>query len=111
MEFAGHKKIKDFSLDGTIYDEADFLKLRNQYEQIIEEYMRIKGYIPHLDLDPIFSTSYNGHIFEFKITWYGIYLGKAKAKCYKGVASNKLVPQTHTILTKLVKSSLSVESQ
>ena len=58
MEFAGHKKIKDFSLDGTIYDEADFLKLRNQYEQIIEEYMRIKGYIPHLDLDPIFSTSY-----------------------------------------------------
>jgi hypothetical protein len=111
MEFAGHRKIKDFSIDGHIYDEADFIKLRWQYENIIEEYMRVKGYIPHLDLDPVFSTSYTGSSFEFKITWYGIYLGKAKAKCYKGVTSNKLIPMTPTTLTKLVKSSESVELQ
>lgn len=111
MDYAGHRKIKDFSIDGKIYDEADFSRLRGQYESIVEEYMRIKGYIPHLDLDPVFTTSYNGHSFEFKITWYGIYLGKAKARCYKGVTSNKLIPMSHTIQNKLVKSSESVESQ
>jgi hypothetical protein len=111
MEFAGHKKIKDFSIDGQIYDDADFPRLRAQYEVIVEEYMRIKGYVPHLDLDPAFSTSYNGHSFNFKITWYGIYLGKVKSKCYKGVIGNKLVPMSPTTQIKSEKSSKSVESK
>jgi hypothetical protein len=111
MEFAGHRKIKDFSIDGQIYDDADFPRLREQYMIIVEEYMRIKGYIPHLDLDPIFSTSYTGHSYEFKITWYGIYLGKVKAKCYRGVTGNNLVPMNHTTQIKSEKSSKSVESK
>lgn len=111
MEFAGHRKIKDFSIDGQIYDDADFPRLREQYMVIVEEYMRIKGYVPHLDLDPIFSTSYTGHSYEFKITWYGIYLGKVKAKCYRGVTGNHLVPMNHTTQIKSEKSSKSVESK
>jgi hypothetical protein len=111
MEFAGHRKIKDFSIDGQIYDDADFPRLREQYMVIVEEYMRIKGYVPHLDLDPIFSTSYTGHSYEFKITWYGIYLGKVKAKCYRGVTGNSLVPMSHTTQIKSEKSSKSVESK
>jgi hypothetical protein len=111
MEFAGHRKIKDFSIDGQIYDDADFPRLREQYMVIVEEYMRIKGYVPHLDLDPIFSTSYTGHSYEFKITWYGIYLGKVKAKCYRGVTGNNLVPMNHTTQIKSEKSSKSVESK
>lgn len=111
MEFAGHRKIKDFSIDGQIYDDADFPRLREQYMVIVEEYMRIKGYVPHLDLDPIFSTSYTGHSYEFKITWYGIYLGKVKSKCYRGVTGNNLVPMNHTTQIKSEKSSKSVESK
>jgi hypothetical protein len=40
MEFAGHKKIKDFSIDGQIYDDADFPRLRAQYEVIVEEVVK-----------------------------------------------------------------------
>jgi hypothetical protein len=111
MEFVAHKKIRDFSIDGQIYDEADLPRLKLEYENIVEHYMRVKGYIPHLDLDPSFTVSYNGHSFDFKITWYGIYLGKAKAKCYTGVIGNKLVPMTPMIPNKLMKSYRSAESQ
>lgn len=111
MEYAGHKKIKRFTIDGQIYDEADVLRLREQYDQIMDHYLREKGYVPHLDLDPVFSLDYNGNIFEFKITWYGIYLGKAKAKCYKGLVGTKLIPMTPMTQTKLRKSSFPAESQ
>jgi hypothetical protein len=111
MDFAGHKRIKDFSIDGTIYDDSDFMRLRQRYQTMIEDYMRIKGYIPHLDIDCVFTTGYNGNSFEFKITAYGIYVGKAKAKCYQGVTGNKLIPMISMTASKLEKSSQSVESQ
>jgi hypothetical protein len=111
MEYAGHKKIKDFSMDGQIADEADFVRLRGQYQNILDHYMRVKGYVPHLDLDPVFTTSYNGKSFEFKITYYGIYIGKAKAKCYIGVTGTKLIPMIPTHQSKLERSSTYVESQ
>jgi hypothetical protein len=111
MEFVSHKSIKGFSIDGKIKDEADFGRLRIRYENLLEDDMRIKGYIPHLDLDPVFTTSYNGSSFEFKITCYGIYVGKAKAKCYTGITGTRLVPMIPTIQTKLMRSSMSAESQ
>ena len=109
MEFAGHKKIKKFTIDGQIYDEAEVLKVRTQYDQIMDNYLREKGYVPHLDLDPLFSMSYNGNTFEFKITWYGVYLGKAKAKCYKGISGTNLIPMKSMSRNKLEKSSFPVE--
>lgn len=111
MEFVHHKKIKDFSMDGQINDDADFMRLRDQYEKIIDETMRISGYIPHLDLDTVFTTSYNGKSFEFKITCYGIYVGKAKSKCYTGVTANRLIPMSSMTQIKSERSSQSVEFQ
>ena len=109
MEFVGHKKIKNFSMDGVIHNDADFIRVRYQYQNLIESYMRVKGYVPHLDLDIVFTTNYNGKTFEFKITSYGIYIGKAKAKCYAGVTSNQLVPMIPTIQNKSTRSSLPAE--
>ena len=106
-----HKKIKDFSLDGQIYDESHIMRLRTEYSIIMDHYMRLKGYVPHLDLDTCFSVSYNGHSFDFKITTYGVYIGKAKAQCFKGVVGNKLLPMISTTQIKSQKSSASVESQ
>jgi len=111
MEFAGHKKIKKFSIDGQIYDEADVMRLRQQYDQVMDSYLRTKGYVPHLDIDPVFTLDYNGNVFEFKITWYGIYVGKAKAKCYKGLVGTKLIPMILTTQIKSERSSSPAESQ
>lgn len=111
MEFAGHKKIKQFTIDGQIYDEADVMRLREKYDSVMDHYLRSQGYVPHLDLDPIFTLDYNGNWFDFKITWYGIYLGKAKAKCYLGITGTKLIPMTPTTQNKSEKLSTHVESQ
>lgn len=111
MEFAGHKKIKQFTIDGQIYDEADVVRLREQYDSIMDHYLRGRGYVPHLDLDPVFTLDYNGNYFEFKISWYGIYLGKAKAKCYKGLSGTKLVPMSPMTQSKSERLSQSAELQ
>ena len=111
MDFVGHKKIKDFSLDGNLVDESNTMRLRQEYDILLDHYMRERGYVPHLELETIFSMSYNGSSFDFKVTRYGVYVGKAKAKCYKGVLGNKLVPTIHTSKSRLEKLSKSVESQ
>jgi hypothetical protein len=111
MDFVGHKKIKDFSLDGNIADESDTMRLRKEYDLLLDHYMKERGYVPHLELESVFSLSYNGTSFDFKITRYGIYVGKAKAKCYKGVLGNRLIPAIHTSKTRLEKLSKSAESQ
>ena len=111
MEFAGHKKIKQFTIDGEIYDEADVSRLREQYDSIMDHYLRGQGYVPHLDLDTVFSLSYNGNSFDFKITRYGVYLGKAKAKCYKGISGTKLIPMSPMTPNRSEKSSQSAELQ
>lgn len=111
MEFAGHKKIKEFTIDGQIYDEADVMRLKEKYNSIMDHYLRSQGYVPHLDLDIVFTIDYNGNWFDFKITMYGIYLGKAKAKCYMGITGSKLIPMTPMTQNKSEKSSHRVESQ
>ncbi len=111
MDFVGHKKIKDFSLDGHISDESDTMRLRKEYDILLDHYMRERGYVPHLELETVFSMSYNGKSFDFKVTRYGVYIGKAKAKCYRGVLGNKLIPAISSKKIKSERSSKSVESQ
>lgn len=87
------------------------MRLKDTYHLIAEEYMRNKGYIPHLDLDSVFTISYNNGVFNFKYTRYGIYVGKAKARCYQAVVGTKLILMTPTQKDKCEKSSHSAVSQ
>jgi hypothetical protein len=87
----GHKKIHRFSVEGSIYDEKDILRLKDQYQLLITLYMEYMGYVPQLDLDPIFSVQYDGKAFEFKLSIYGIYIGKAQAQCYQAAYGTKLM--------------------
>jgi hypothetical protein len=87
------------------------MRLREQYRIIAENYMRSKGYIPHLDLDSVFTISYNRGNYIFKYTRYGIFVGKAKAQCYQAVVGTRLIPMSTTQQGKSEKSSPSVESQ
>ena len=111
MEYAAHKKIHNFDFEGIINDDSDIMRLKEQYAIIAENYMRSKGYIPHLDLDSVFTLSYNRGKYLFKYTRYGIFVGKAKAQCYQAVVGTKLIPMKSTRQDKLGKSSSSVESQ
>jgi len=96
-----HKSIKKFDLEGEIYDDSQIVRLKEQYIFMLESAMRNNGYVPRYDIDTDFSISYNGKTFDFKISVYGVYVGKGKAKCILGIDKNTPV-ESHT--TQKIKS-------
>jgi hypothetical protein len=91
-----HRKITKFGLEGEIFDDAKIPKIKDQYINMIYNGMRNKGYAPRYDIDPDFTISYNGKTFEFKLSVYGVYVGKKKAKCVKGIDKNQVITSTTT---------------
>ena len=91
-----HKKIERLCLEGEIFDESHISRLKDQYIFMLISGMKSKGYVPRYDIDTDFTVSYNGKTFDFKLTVYGIYVGKAKAKWILGIDKNTAV-MSHTI--------------
>ena len=46
-----NKKIKDFSISGTIADDSFIVGHRERIEKLLDVQMRDFGYVPHLDLE------------------------------------------------------------
>jgi hypothetical protein len=96
VEYVGHKRIKEFHIDGIIEDDSVIPQIRERYEHILIDMMRSNGYVPHLDVDPAFSLEYKGENYTFLLTIYGVYVGRAKAQCYLAVSGNNLIPMNTT---------------
>jgi hypothetical protein len=97
-----HKNIKKFSIVGVLNEDSDIPRIRAQYESLLTHDLRSKGYVPVLDLDTLWSTTYNRDRdwWDFTLSIYGIYLGKRKALEWEGIAGGKLIPKN----TQSVKS-------
>ena len=93
METFHHKPIKRFILDGNIYDDAAILRLKTEYIRLLVSEMKISGYVPRFDIDPDFTIVYNekAEIFEFKLSIYGIYIGKKKTEWIIGLDGTKVI--------------------
>lgn len=91
-----HRKITRFGLEGEIFDDSKIPTIKDQYINMICNGMRHKGYVPRYDIDPDFTISYNGKTFEFKLSIYGVYVGKKRAKCVKGIDKNQVITSTTT---------------
>jgi len=96
-----HKRIERFSIEGEIFDDSHISRLKDQYVFMLISGMRSKGYVPRYDIDIDFTTSYNGKTFDFKLTVYGVYVGKAKAKCILGIDKNTPI---ESLITQKIKS-------
>jgi hypothetical protein len=94
-----HKRIERFSLEGEIFDDSHISRLKDQYVFMIINGMRNKGYVPRYDIDIDFNISYNGKTFDFKLSVYGVYVGKGKAKCILGIDKN--TPLNSNIIQKV----------
>lgn len=107
MERYHHKQIKKFYLDGVIHDESAIGRLKIEYIRLVTSEMRISGCVPRFDLEPDFTVDYDDKkkTFEFKLTIYGIYVGKRKAEWIDGVDGYK------AIYTQKNKSSESLREQ
>ena len=91
-----HKKIERFGFDGQIKDDSAFPRLRAQYESLVVHQMRDDGYVPVLDLGPLWSTKYQvkTDLYEFDLTVYGVYVGRRKAFSIEGMdGSGRFLPR------------------
>jgi hypothetical protein len=88
-----HKPIKRFDLDGNIYDDSAILRLKTEYIRLLVSEMKISGYVPRFDIDPDFTMRYNeqAEIFEFKLSIYGIYIGKKKTEWIIGLDGTTVI--------------------
>ena len=82
-------------MSGVIKDDSKFQSSRENYERLLVQQMRDKGYILVLDMMPQFSVKYNEEKdhYTFNLVMYGIYLGKKKAKEYEGFSGQSLIPK------------------
>ena len=88
-----HKNIKRFQVRVEFKDDSDMIRVRAQYESLLTQDMRGKGYLRILDLDPNFSVEFNGETWVFLMTLYGVYVGKKKAWLSEGITQGKSIPR------------------
>jgi hypothetical protein len=88
-----HKPIKIFSLDGDIHSDSAIVRLREEYSKLLITEMKISGYVPRLDIGEDFTIQYNykKRCFEFKLSIYGVFLGKKKSKWITGIDGTRVV--------------------
>tara|TARA_B110000503_G_C6992153_1_gene347809 strand:- start:306 stop:620 length:315 start_codon:yes stop_codon:yes gene_type:complete len=88
------RPIKKFSLEGTIYDDAAIWRLKEEYFDLLDTQMRFSGYVTRLDIDREFSIEYNekSRTFSFKLSVYGVYVGKRKSEWIFGVDEKAVIP-------------------
>lgn len=86
-----HRSIKRFFIDGEIHDEACIPRLKNEYTLLLTRMMKSKGYLVRYDIDPDFTIEYNGKAFDFKLSVYGVFVGKKRAEWFDGLDKNNLV--------------------
>ena len=88
------KTIKPFSLDGEFADDSFAMLTRVNAEKTLIHMVKDKGYLPVLDLDPIWFTSYDAvnDRWHFDMVVYAAYVGKRKSWEYQGISQNKLIP-------------------
>jgi hypothetical protein len=91
-----HRRIKRFQIDVEFEDNSQLISLRPQYENLLTQDMRGKGYVRILDVDPAFSVQFTGETWKFLMSIHGIYVGRRRAWQLEGITQGKLIPRiTH----------------
>jgi hypothetical protein len=106
--FFTHKRIKMFTLEGQILDDACLPRLREEYIRLLGMQMRMSGYVPRIDIDPDFTIEYIKNHYEFKLSVYGSYLGKKNSQCIEALDKNRPI---YTRQSKLGELSQDQESK
>ena len=85
--------IRRFKIDGILNGDANVVKARLMYEQILDEQMRGEGYVPIFDVRPSWSTEWGGKNYAFVLTMHGVYVGEDKAWNIEGISEGKELPK------------------
>lgn len=84
--------IRRFSFEGE-YAETKLIQTRMELNTAMIVEMRDEGFVPLLDVNPVWATTYlGGERFAFKFTMQGVYVGEEVAWRTIGVMDGKLIP-------------------
>jgi hypothetical protein len=88
--------IRRFQMRGWIIETAFVQVYDNQtHARVVIAMMKDEGYVPLLDVNPVFLTDYRGgDKYEFSYTMQGVYVGRDKAWQTEGMLDGKLIPST-----------------
>lgn len=88
-----HKPIKKFSLDGVIHDDSAIGRLKGEYIRLVVSEMRLSGYVPRFDIEPVFTIDYveKKKYFEFELSIHGVYTGRKQSEWIAGIDVNKAI--------------------
>lgn len=86
------RMIRRFKVDGLM-TEAYMQKAQVAARHLLIGMMKDDGYVPLIDLDPVFKTNYlGGDRYEFSLTMHGVYVGKETAWQSAGMLHGRLLP-------------------
>lgn len=86
--------IRRFTYVGE-YLETKLIQTRQEMTTAMVVEMKDEGFVPLLDVNPVWSTDYiGGERFRFIFTMQGVFVGKDKAWSLLGVSDGKLIPST-----------------
>lgn len=90
-----HRNVRKLGIEGEFIEDSQIPLVRAQYEKLLIQDARSRGYLPVLDLDTAWSTWYDAtrNRWYFRLTVYVVYMGKRKAKEWEGISSGKLIPR------------------
>lgn len=89
-----HQMIRRFQLAGELI-ETKMPQVRSSAISMVANMMRDTGYVPVLDLDPVWHTFYLGDDrYEYTLTMHAVFVGREKAWHYAGMTDGKLIPNT-----------------
>jgi hypothetical protein len=85
------RNIRSFLISGVIKSDSKIMKAREDYERLLVQDMRDRGYVPVLDLEPQFSIKYNElkDNYSFFLELFGVYVGKKKAQEIEGFSGQQ----------------------
>ena len=90
------RNIKSFLISGVIKDDKEIARARENYERVLTDDMRLKGYVPVLDLESQFSIKFNENkgTFSFFLEMFGVYVGRKKALEIEGFSGQGFFKRT-----------------
>ena len=88
-----HQRIQRFQVRAQFNSDADIIRVRAQYESLLIQEMRDKGFVRVLDIDPTFSVSYDQEVWSFILTMHSVHVGKKKAWQSEGITQGKSIPR------------------
>jgi hypothetical protein len=90
-----HDEVTRFPLEGVLTDKLNLAQHKERMVHFLEGDMRDNGFVPLLDMEPHYTQSYDpaGEHFVFKLSVYGVFVGKEKAWDVSGMMSGKIIPK------------------